>query len=103
MNDNYADGKDISWIYDVEFERLTEAAKNAHTFYFTGKRAYDMQLRLKYADFDTSKFKVMKDYKALISQLKEEGQQTYLVLSYTCMLEFRDKLAEYVPLKKYQN
>ena len=62
-----------------------------------------MQLRLKYADFDTSKFKVMKDYKALISQLKEEGQQTYLVLSYTCMLEFRDKLAEYVPLKKYQN
>ena len=103
LNDNYADGKDISWIYDVEFERLTEAAKNAHTFYFTGKRAYDMQLRLKYADFDTSKFKVMKDYKALISQLKEEGQQTYLVLSYTCMLEFRDKLAEYVPLKKYQN
>ncbi len=103
LNDNYADGKDISWIYDVEFERLTEAAKNAHTFYFTGKRAYDIQLRLKYADFDTSKFKVMKDYKALISQLKEEGQQTYLVLSYTCMLEFRDKLAEYVPLKKYQN
>lgn len=103
LNDNYADGKDISWIYDVEFERLTEAAKNAHAFYFTGKRAYDMQLRLKYADFDISKFKVMKDYKALISQLKEEGQQTYLVLSYTCMLEFRDKLAEYVPLKKYQN
>ena len=101
LNDNYADGKDISWIYDVEFERLTEAASGAKHFYFTGKRAYDMQLRLKYADFDTTKFSVEKDYKTLITQLQQSGQETFLVLSYTCMLEFRDKLAEFVPLKKY--
>ena len=101
LNDNYADGKDISWIYDVEFERLTEAASGAKHFYFTGKRAYDMQLRLKYADFDTAKFSVEKDYKTLITQLQQSGQETFLVLSYTCMLEFRDKLAEFVPLKKY--
>lgn len=101
LNDNYADGKDISWIYDVEFERLTQAAGGAKRFYFTGKRAYDMQLRLKYADFDVSKFCVEKDYKTLITMLKQSGEQTYLVLSYTCMLEFRDKLAEFVPLKKY--
>lgn len=103
LNDNYADGKDISWIYDVEFERLTEAASDAKQFYFTGRRAYDMQLRLKYADFDTSKFCVEKDYKKLIEELMKFSGQTYLVLSYTCMLEFRDKLAEYVPLKKYEH
>ena len=101
LNDNYADGKDISWIYDVEFERLTQAASGAKHFYFTGKRAYDMQLRLKYADFDTTRFSVEKDYKTLITQLQQSGQETFLVLSYTCMLEFRDKLAEFVPLKKY--
>ena len=101
LNDNYADGKDISWIYDVEFERLTEAAAGAKHYYFTGKRAYDMQLRLKYADFDTDKFHVEKDYKTLITMLQQEGEQTFLVLSYTCMLEFRDKLSEFVPLKKY--
>lgn len=101
LNDNYADGKDISWIYDVEFERLTQAASGAKHFYFIGKRAYDMQLRLKYADFDTTKFSVEKDYKTLITQLQQSGQETFLVLSYTCMLEFRDKLAEFVPLKKY--
>lgn len=101
LNDNYADGKDISWIYDVEFERLTEAAAGAKHFYFTGKRAYDMQLRLKYADFDTEKFSVEKDYKTLITQLEQSGEQTFLVLSYTCMLEFRDKLSEFIPLKKY--
>ncbi len=103
LNDNYADGKDISWIYDVEFERLTEAASDAKHFYFTGKRAYDMQLRLKYADFDTTKFSVEKDYKTLIQTLRNDGVQTYLVLSYTCMLEFRDKLSTFVPLKKYEN
>ena len=102
LNDNYADGKDISWIYDVEFERLTEAAAEAKTFFFTGKRAYDMQLRLKYADFDTDKFVVEKDYKTLITKLEQSGQQTYLVLSYTCMLEFRDKLGEFIPLKRYR-
>lgn len=101
LNDNYADGKDISWIYDVEFERLTEAAATAKHYYFTGKRAYDMQLRLKYADFNTDKFHVEKDYKTLITMLQQEGEQTFLVLSYTCMLEFRDKLSEFVPLKKY--
>lgn len=101
LNDNYADGKDISWIYDVEFERLTQEASGAKHFYFTGKRAYDMQLRLKYADFDTTRFSVEKDYKTLITQLQESGEETFLVLSYTCMLEFRDKLAEFVPLKKY--
>ncbi len=102
LNDNYADGRDISWIYDVEFERLTEAASGAEHFYFTGKRAYDMQLRLKYADFDTARFSVEKDYKTLITQLKQSGQPTFLVLSYTCMLEFRDKLADFVPLKRYE-
>lgn len=101
LNDNYADGKDISWIYDVEFERLTEAAAGAKHYYFTGKRAYDMQLRLKYADFDTDRFHVEKDYKTLITMLQQEGERTFLVLSYTCMLEFRDKLSEFVPLKKY--
>lgn len=101
LNDNYADGRDISWIYDVEFERLTEAAAGAKHFYFTGKRAYDMQLRLKYADFDMDRFIVEKDYKTLITQLEQSGEQTFLVLSYTCMLEFRDKLSEFIPLKKY--
>ncbi|MBQ9984053.1 MAG: DUF1727 domain-containing protein [Lachnospiraceae bacterium] len=103
LNDNYADGKDISWIYDVEFERLTEHAAGAKHFYFTGKRAYDIQLRLKYADFATEKFSVEKDYKTLITQLQQSGEQTFLVLSYTCMLEFRDKLSEFVPLKKYES
>ena len=47
LNDNDADGHDISWIWDVEFERL--ASIPDFTAFAGGTRAHDMQLRLKYA------------------------------------------------------
>lgn len=102
MNDNYADGRDISWLYDVEFERMTEVSKNVKHFYFTGNRARDVEVRLKYAGFDTGKFSVENDFKTLITKLKQDNEQTFLVLSYTCMLGLRDKLSEFVPLKKFE-
>lgn len=46
LNDNIADGQDISWIWDVDFERLVG---QTHTVVITGTRALDLALRLKYA------------------------------------------------------
>lgn len=103
LNDNYADGTDISWIYDVDFERFTKEAEKVKHFYFTGKRARDLQVRLKYAEFNTEKFSVEKDYKTLLTQIQQSKEKTYLIVSYTCMLEIRDKLGEFVPLKKFEN
>lgn len=102
LNDNYADGKDVSWIYDVEFERMLSCVGAVKNFYFTGIRAYDMQVRLKYAGFPTEKFLVEKDYKTLIGSLQPQGCENYLVLSYTSMLAFRDALSEFVHLDKYK-
>lgn len=45
LNDNYVDGLDISWIWDADFEMLT----NEHKYYVYGTRKEDMALRLKYA------------------------------------------------------
>ena len=105
LNDNSADGTDVSWIWDVEFEKLSERLRevttDSQTFFFTGKRGEDLQVRLKYAGFDTGKFKLEKDYRALIQRLMGTGRHTYMVLSYTVMLGLRDKLAEVAPLKKY--
>ncbi|WP_028510544.1 MurT ligase domain-containing protein [Ruminococcus sp. NK3A76] len=105
LNDNSADGTDVSWIWDVEFEKLSERIKEIstekQTYYFTGKRGEDLEVRLKYAGFDTSKFQLDKDYRTLIQTLKGTGRHTYMVLSYTVMLAFRDKLGEVVELKKY--
>lgn len=46
LNDNIADGRDISWIWDVDFERL---AGHIGTLTVAGTRALDLALRLKYA------------------------------------------------------
>ncbi|WP_104054017.1 MULTISPECIES: Mur ligase family protein [unclassified Arthrobacter] len=46
INDNYADGRDMSWLWDVDFETLAENGVDM----VTGVRAYDMALRLKYDD-----------------------------------------------------
>ena len=105
LNDNSADGTDVSWIWDVEFEKLARhiqtVTADKQTFFFTGRRGEDLEVRLKYAGFDTKKFMIDKDYRALIGKLKGSGRHTYAVLSYTVMLGFRDKLGEVVELKKY--
>ncbi len=50
LNDNIADGSDISWIWDVDFERI---AQQTNSLTVTGTRALDLGLRLKYAGIDT--------------------------------------------------
>ena len=52
LNDNDADGHDVSWIWDVEFERL--AGTPGLTCFAGGTRAHDMQIRLKYAGIDAA-------------------------------------------------
>jgi UDP-N-acetylmuramyl tripeptide synthase len=46
INDNYADGRDVSWLYDVSFESL----RGKGVALTSGVRAYDMALRLQYDD-----------------------------------------------------
>jgi len=49
LNDNIADGQDISWIWDVDFERTTH---HLATLTVAGTRAFDLALRLKYAGIE---------------------------------------------------
>nr|WP_263312824.1 Mur ligase family protein [Mammaliicoccus sp. Marseille-Q6498] len=51
LNDNGADGKDISWIYDADFEKLSR--QNIKAIICTGQRAEELALRLKYAEVDS--------------------------------------------------
>lgn len=50
LNDNIADGRDVSWIWDVDFE---QALPGIETLTIAGTRARDLALRLKYAGMDT--------------------------------------------------
>ncbi|MGB9681410.1 MAG: MurT ligase domain-containing protein [bacterium] len=91
INDNIQDGRDISWLWDVNFELLKD---NSHLIVTTGKRSYDMALRLKYGGFEPNKFLVEEDllkalYKAVDSS---KGDKVYVIPTYTAMLELRRKL-----------
>ena len=50
INDNYADGRDMSWLWDVDFDSLREAGVSE----LSGSRAYDIALRMQYDEVTVS-------------------------------------------------
>lgn len=104
INDNYADGEDISWLWDVDFEGLL-LGKNEINFVFTsGLRAGDMALRLKYAGLPQEKIILEENLKKALenTMLKlPAGENLYILSSYTAMLEMREIIQKKGYLKKY--
>lgn len=89
LNDRIADGRDVSWIWDVDFEELAPLAR---FLIATGTRAGDMALRMKYAGLDPSKIEVEGDIKrALRAALDRsvEGETVYALTTYTATLDLR--------------
>ena len=87
INDNYADGRDISWLWDSDFEQLKNAQKLVIT---SGTRAKDMAVRLKYAGIDQNKIIVEEDLKKAIeiaSQTADKEDKITILPSYTALLK----------------
>lgn len=93
LNDNYADGRDISWIWDVDFEGLQE---KINWIALSGTRAEDMAVRMKYAGIDSKLMAVEKDMKILVNDLigLDGNKPIYVLASYTGMLQFRSQLVK---------
>ncbi|MDP8939066.1 MAG: MurT ligase domain-containing protein [Actinomycetota bacterium] len=100
INDNHADGRDVSWLWDVDFEMLAEArdsgrAGEVQPFTVSGLRAEDMAVRLKYADLPVGP--VIPDReKAIEAALAATppGETLYVLPTYTAMLEIRKTLSD---------
>ncbi|MDY3007347.1 Mur ligase family protein [Anaerococcus sp. AGMB00486] len=91
LNDNYADGTDVSWIYDSYYERLKKL--NIKEVKVSGKRKKDMKRRLEIADiFDGEiiEFDYEKDILKAISTSKTN--KIYILSTYTAMLRLREVL-----------
>ena len=87
INDNYADGRDVSWLWDSDFEQLKDCKKTIIT---SGIRANDMALRLKYAGIPLEKIKIEPSIKSAIEfavNSAEEGDNLTILPSYTALLE----------------
>lgn len=91
INDNYADGRDMSWLWDVDFESLRRVGVSS----VTGIRAYDMALRLQYDEVPLSTVEPrLKE--ALASFIKKHPDQPKRIYcTYTAMLALRRELSHY--------
>jgi len=104
INDNDADGRDVSWLWDVDFEMLADARAQARAegrsngtapFMVSGIRAEDMAVRLKYAELPVGE--VIPDREKAIKAALEAtppGETLYVLPTYTAMLEIRKTLSE---------
>lgn len=87
INDNYADGRDISWLWDSDFEQLKDAKKLVIT---SGVRAKDMALRLKYAGIAQDRIVIKEDIKSAIelaSSSEDKDEKITILPSYTALLK----------------
>ena len=95
LNDRIPDGTDVSWIWDIDFERLLNDKIN---LYLAGDRVYDLALRIKYID-QKSKIKNQKSTYRIFEDLKDAIQTSlnntdlsetlYVLPTYSAMLEVR--------------
>lgn len=92
LNDNIPDGRDVSWIYDIDSEQLANSFKNKN-LYFAGTRGADMALRMKHAGLNVSELSVFPTLNLAFKFLALANLKDVLVLpNYSAMLDIRDFL-----------
>ncbi len=91
LNDRIADGRDVSWIWDVDYELFDGGIDHAVA---TGTRAAEMALRLKYAGQPAGRVEVVPDLEAALDTVLagDDGRTVYMLATYTAMLDLRHTL-----------
>jgi UDP-N-acetylmuramyl tripeptide synthase len=95
VNDNYADGRDMSWLWDVSFESLAETGVSM----VSGIRAYDMALRLSYDAIPTKSVEpdLVRALHDFIAASPDSPKRIYC--TYTAMLTLRKELTTITDVK----
>lgn len=92
INDDYADGRDVSWLWDADFEAISGWENK---IIVSGKRAEDMALRLKYAGITSDKIEIINDIEAALKTSVNNtsaGQLLNVLPTYTALLAMQDIL-----------
>jgi UDP-N-acetylmuramyl tripeptide synthase len=90
LNDDIADGRDVSWIWDVDFEPLIEGLEHLVA---SGARAEELALRFKYGGLAPDRIDVVSDLSAALDrglELVESGGELAVLPTYTAMLSLRE-------------
>jgi lipid II isoglutaminyl synthase (glutamine-hydrolysing) len=93
LNDRIADGRDVSWIWDADFELL---AGRIHSFTCSGSRAPELAVRMKYAGVEPERIHVQPDLSLALEQAAasraDASAPLYALPTYTAMLSLRELL-----------
>jgi lipid II isoglutaminyl synthase (glutamine-hydrolysing) len=96
LNDRIADGRDVSWIWDADFELL---AGRVGTFTCSGSRAAELAVRIKYAGVEPGRIRVQPDLSRALDEAAADGRAgsesiapLYALPTYTAMLALRELL-----------
>jgi len=94
LNDNIADGRDVSWIWDADFELLDGRVRRVTC---SGTRAAELAVRLKYAGIEPERIRVQPDLTAALAAAEADvppgGAPLYALPTYTAMLSLRELLS----------
>jgi len=99
LNDRIADGRDVSWIWDADFEMLAERVGRVTC---TGTRAAELALRLKYAGWPADRTVVIEDPATALDHAVAAAEgQLFALPTYTALLDLRNLLAERGDSERY--
>lgn len=92
LNDNIADGLDVSWIWDINFsifERVTRVVTS-------GTRAYDIAVRIKCSGYDPANIVVKPDLDEAVEELARTDGRKFVIANYTAVQPTRSALKRYI-------
>ena len=89
LNDNSADGRDVSWIWDINFN-----VQNVTRIVTAGTRAYDMAIRIKTSGFDENKIEPYLDLKEAVQALYKTNTKKYVIANYTALQPTRREILQ---------
>ncbi|MGI5976321.1 MAG: MurT ligase domain-containing protein [Candidatus Limivicinus sp.] len=101
LNDHGSDGRDISWIWDADFEGLCTLGGRLRRVVVSGDRAAELRLRIKYAGIDDSFIETQTDYGKLVEWIKSQEDAVFIVPNYSSMLEVRQAIVKHCGGKEF--
>lgn len=99
LNDNIADGFDVSWIWDINFNNLN----NVSRIVTSGTRAYDIAIRIKTSGFPAEKIEPYFNLEDAIKALYKTDVKKYVIANYTSLQPTRHELKKFDEMNKNNN
>lgn len=99
LNDNIADGFDVSWIWDINFNNLN----NVSRIITSGTRAYDIAIRIKTSGFPAEKIEPYLNLEDAVKAFYKTDVKKYVIANYTSLQPTRHELKKFDEINKNNN